>query len=126
MCVNTNGSYYCECQTGYRLKSDNISCKGKWKLHTLFDLSYWLCDNIFYINYIKYIFIILDVDECTENRHNCSNLEECQNTVGGFQCNCKPGYQRNNTTGNCEGRDSNIYSVTVWIMCLYLKLIIVT
>ena len=30
VCVNTNGSYYCDCQTGYRLKSDNISCIGKW------------------------------------------------------------------------------------------------
>ena len=29
VCVNTNGSYYCDCQTGYRLKSDNISCIGK-------------------------------------------------------------------------------------------------
>ena len=81
----------------------------------------------FFINDLKIIIvIILDVDECRENRHNCSNLEECQNTVGGFHCNCKPGYQRNNTTGNCEGRDSNVYSVTVWIICLYLKLIIGT
>ena len=26
VCVNTNGSYYCDCQTGYKLKSDDISC----------------------------------------------------------------------------------------------------
>ena len=30
VCVNTNGSYYCDCQTGYRLKSDNNSCIGKY------------------------------------------------------------------------------------------------
>ena len=69
---------------------------------------------LFYTNYFKSIFvIILDVNECRENRHNCTNLEECQNTVGGFHCNCKLGYQRNITTGNCEGRDSNVYSVIV-------------
>ena len=69
---------------------------------------------IFLNKLYKSIFlIILDVDECRENRHNCSNLEECQNTVGGFQCNCKFGYQRNVITDNCEGKDSNVYSVTV-------------
>ena len=28
-CVNTDGSYYCECNQGYRLASNNHSCVGK-------------------------------------------------------------------------------------------------
>ena len=28
-CVNTNGSYYCDCQSGYSLNADNATCSGK-------------------------------------------------------------------------------------------------
>lgn len=28
-CVNTQGSYYCECNTGHKLASNNHSCVGK-------------------------------------------------------------------------------------------------
>ena len=28
LCFNTNGSYYCQCNTGYRLMNDNSSCDG--------------------------------------------------------------------------------------------------
>ena len=28
LCVKTNGSFYCECLTGYQLLSDNMTCKG--------------------------------------------------------------------------------------------------
>ena len=27
-CVNTDGSYYCNCNAGYQLQSDKHSCKG--------------------------------------------------------------------------------------------------
>ena len=28
-CINTDGSYYCSCDTGYDLQQDEFSCKGK-------------------------------------------------------------------------------------------------
>ena len=27
-CVNTNGSYYCECNNGFELSLDNHTCEG--------------------------------------------------------------------------------------------------
>ena len=30
-CVNTNGSYTCDCQTGYRIASDGYTCTGIFK-----------------------------------------------------------------------------------------------
>ena len=28
VCVNTNGSYYCDCDNGYTLSEDNKTCQG--------------------------------------------------------------------------------------------------
>ena len=28
LCIKTNGSFYCDCLTGYQLLSDNMTCKG--------------------------------------------------------------------------------------------------
>ena len=27
-CINTDGSYYCSCDTGYDLQQDKLSCQG--------------------------------------------------------------------------------------------------
>ena len=45
----------------------------------------------------------LDVNECEENLHNCTDLEICRNTFGGFNCDCVMGYQRRNANSQCEG-----------------------
>ena len=34
-----------------------------------------------------------DVDECSEDKHNCSPKAACQNTEGSFKCKCNHGYQ---------------------------------
>uniref|UniRef100_A0A1I7W651 EGF-like domain-containing protein n=1 Tax=Heterorhabditis bacteriophora TaxID=37862 RepID=A0A1I7W651_HETBA len=40
--------------------------------------------------------IILDINECKINSHNCNDvIEQCHNTVPGFFCNCTNGYERN-------------------------------
>ena len=28
-CINTGGSYYCDCESGYQLTTDNSTCRGK-------------------------------------------------------------------------------------------------
>ena len=45
--------------------------------------------------YLKHAFITLskDVDECSEDKHNCSSKAACENTVGSFECKCNDGYQ---------------------------------
>ncbi|XP_007889810.2 epidermal growth factor-like protein 6 [Callorhinchus milii] len=62
-CVNTFGSYFCKCQSGYELK------------------------------YINSKYECIDVDECTTNMHTCSIHADCHNTQGAFKCKCKPGYR---------------------------------
>ncbi|KAL4712538.1 hypothetical protein ACJJTC_007554 [Scirpophaga incertulas] len=44
-----------------------------------------------------------DIDECTTNRHQCSGLTElCKNTMGGYVCECAPGFRRDFHTGACD------------------------
>jgi len=38
ICVNTPGSYQCECEKGYKLGRDGRTCKGK---HYFFLINYW-------------------------------------------------------------------------------------
>ena len=41
-----------------------------------------------------YIFFTTDVDEC-EAYDACSHyLQRCENSVGGFECQCRVGYER--------------------------------
>ncbi|XP_060076672.1 uncharacterized protein LOC132556307 [Ylistrum balloti] len=43
-----------------------------------------------------------DINECTDGIHNCAASEDCENTIGGFKCNCKDGYFRNSTSSLCQ------------------------
>lgn len=48
--------------------------------------------------------IFVDVDECKEGIHKCTEEQECQNIAGSYQCvqKCSEGYQEMN--GQCVGK----------------------
>lgn len=52
--------------------------------------------------HVKLIFV--DVDECKEEIHKCTEEQECQNIAGSYQCvqKCSEGYQEMN--GQCVGK----------------------
>ena len=79
-CVNTEGNYTCECKDGWR---------ESWNFSTPAILERCILDNSP---------LCVDVDECTEDIHNCSTYKGqansiCTNTIGGFQCTCTQGWQ---------------------------------
>ena len=47
------------------------------------------------------IFYFADINECTDNGHNCDDNAVCNNTVGSFTCSCNAGYSGNGVT--CTG-----------------------
>ena len=44
--------------------------------------------------------IVADADECADQQNPCE--QNCNNTVGSYQCGCRQGYQLVNDT-QCEG-----------------------
>ena len=62
-------------------------------------------------NYI--IYIIADVDECSEGISACS--QRCQNIAGGYACSCFDGYSLDEDGRACNGKTWwEIYIVMVY------------
>ena len=38
------------------------------------------------------LFIVLDIDECTDGTHSCGVYAVCNNTPGSYNCMCKDGF----------------------------------
>ena len=55
------------------------------------------------------IIILLDIDECAINTHDCDNLTTfCSNTFGNFDCLCLSGYVNPNGT-SCDRKPKLIH-----------------
>ncbi|XP_053532098.1 adhesion G protein-coupled receptor E5 isoform X2 [Ictalurus punctatus] len=67
VCLNTNGSYYCQCTKGFTSGTTNFTATtGQCR----------------------------DINECTENSTSpCPENAVCVNTIGSYQCTCLPGFQ---------------------------------
>ncbi|XP_051050880.1 adhesion G protein-coupled receptor E5 isoform X5 [Phodopus roborovskii] len=68
-CQNTEGSYYCTCNVGYKLASGAESFANK---------SENTCE---------------DIDECSSGQHQCHNSTICINVPGSYKCHCRPGWK---------------------------------
>ncbi|XP_022795137.1 fibrillin-1-like [Stylophora pistillata] len=78
-CFNTEGNYTCSCKHGWR-KND-----------TYRSAAHGQC-------YLDMNPVCVDIDECFEDRHNCSTYENqanaiCTNAIGGFKCSCEEGWE---------------------------------
>ncbi|XP_051776499.1 adhesion G protein-coupled receptor E3-like isoform X2 [Erpetoichthys calabaricus] len=68
LCINTYGSYHCQCQAGYRNHNKKVT----------FPYSESFCR---------------DINECTEQRGLCGPNATCKNTIGNYSCSCQPGFR---------------------------------
>ena len=94
-CVNTVGDYNCQCPDNYKGKNcDEGQFQWCYPFVTVFCRkhavnNYTACSLS---NSKRVSFVILtDVDECAV-RSPCKNGGKCQNTIGGYQCNCVGGW----------------------------------
>ena len=51
---------------------------------------------------------MIDIDECLTNNGGCDTQANCINSIGSYECKCKPGYIGNGT--QCFACNENEYS----------------
>ena len=105
-CINTEGSFYCDCRDGYMLESNNRTCEGNENPQTLKPemILYLYCtDMADSLSPTPSIFAT-DIPECTTGRHNCTGNAMCVEAVGYFTCVCPANYQIDEDTyASCKG-----------------------
>ncbi|XP_063472330.1 adhesion G protein-coupled receptor E2 isoform X3 [Symphalangus syndactylus] len=110
-CVNTLGSYTCQCLPGFKIKPEdpklctdvNECTSGQNPCHSsthcLNNVGSYQCrcrpgwqpipgspngpNNT----------VCEDVDECSSGQHQCDNSTVCFNTLGSYSCRCRPGWK---------------------------------
>lgn len=102
-CLNTVGSFLCECNDGYELSLDGRVCAGK-------ELQYFYVDvnnsSSFHDTPRSSLFPP-DINECAVNPGTCG-AGTCLNLDGSYRCICPPGYYLHEET--CEGTaDWNLF-----------------
>ncbi|XP_077556924.1 fibrillin-1-like isoform X1 [Haemaphysalis longicornis] len=99
-CVNTEGSYRCICNHGYKADATGTQCIDVNECEqsvapceskcTNTDGSYFCsCEPGYKLAEDKVS--CKDIDECASGRHRCDH--SCVNTPGSFYCGCKNGYK---------------------------------
>ena len=62
----------------------------------------------------------IDVDECSANTHKCHRSANCINTVGSYNCSCKPGFTGNGRQ-DCNGKYTYYWSRQCHFLTVYVK-----
>lgn len=62
----------------------------------------------------------IDVDECSSNTHKCHRSANCINTVGSYNCSCKPGFTGNGRQ-DCNGKYTYYWSRQCHFLTVYVK-----
>ncbi|CAL1545513.1 unnamed protein product [Lymnaea stagnalis] len=115
-CVNTNGSYLCECDIGYINGSDQENqCKecNKWKYGKMcgYDCSCEIsntksCDNVNGTCQCnegwKGDNCEMDIDECRDKNITCWSNSHCLNTNGSYVCQCHTGFLMSKNLAECQ------------------------
>ncbi|VDL61324.1 unnamed protein product [Hymenolepis diminuta] len=116
ICINTHGSYECQCEIGYELKSNGYSCRPSQSVSNCLE-----GENCFYGRCMDDRCICesgytgskceRDIDECSGElgiRVSCEHL--CVNTHGSYECQCHPGYDLQSDGFSCQpGGGKNRY-----------------
>ena len=65
----------------------------------------------FLLQCVHIIYCVLDVNECSDSAHDCSEYAQCMDTEGSYSCSCNTGYAGNGTM--CTSKIMGHYYCTV-------------
>ena len=100
-CYNLIGSFLCQCDQGYELAQDAVSCQGGRTLKLTHAYICWQINVRELPSYVLFFFFFCtDIDECSFSSYMCQY--QCINSPGSYSCECPDGYQ---LQGNrlCQG-----------------------
>uniref|UniRef100_H3ACE9 CD248 molecule n=2 Tax=Latimeria chalumnae TaxID=7897 RepID=H3ACE9_LATCH len=106
ICIEEGNQYYCDCDPGYGLEDDGVSCSPtdycegnpcEYQCMSTDDSYHCSCPDGYVLAENGHD--CLDIDECTQK--TCEQL--CVNTPGSFECQCQEGYQIEE--GQCRDQD---------------------
>lgn len=97
ICINTDGSFRCECPFGYNLDYTGVKCVGEMP-SVIEEHNQQASTSVCKVNASG---SSSDTDECSVG-NPCGN-GTCTNVVGGFECSCQEGFEPGPMM-NCEGR----------------------
>ncbi|KAK6307218.1 hypothetical protein J4Q44_G00223660 [Coregonus suidteri] len=101
-CLNTDGSYLCLCEAGFKYSADTADCEdqNECKEYGSSVCGSWLCENTIG-SYRCFMGCQpglygednpdCDIDECV-NENICGDHGFCENTDGSYRCQCDRGY----------------------------------
>ncbi|XP_065432545.1 adhesion G protein-coupled receptor E2-like [Chrysemys picta bellii] len=115
-CINTHGSYRCECRAGYVPSDGNTTlCQDIDECRKTPDIcspsgtcvntygSYWCKCRAGYVPSDGNTTLCQDIDECKKTPDICGPNTTCINTNGSYRCECRAGYIRfNGSTTLCK------------------------
>uniref|UniRef100_A0A2C9JE70 Cubilin n=1 Tax=Biomphalaria glabrata TaxID=6526 RepID=A0A2C9JE70_BIOGL len=118
MCTNTNGSYTCDCPTGYELRNSTCENINECNDRLISNCTQLCIDSVGSFScQCRDGYILgddgscLDLDECTAKTSGCEH--KCDNTLGSFNCECFPGFVLNDDRRTCRKAQDTCESVNM-------------
>ncbi|KAK7092654.1 hypothetical protein V1264_008367 [Littorina saxatilis] len=127
-CMNTVGSYECQCLTGFVKNSTGLCAECPEGTHGTNCSSYCACNstNVASCDHVngmcsckagwEHVTCDDDIDECNTSRVTCPAQSECVNTAGSYACLCLTGFVKN-STGLCAECDKDTYGTSCSEQC---------
>lgn len=90
------------CSKGYKQQGDK--CVGKFQVVCVTRFFVYFKEQFGFSKCISFFYQRTDIDECAIDKSACDSNQNCINTPGSFQCECKVGFTMDKVVNACVGK----------------------